>query len=94
MKTSIKSSELQKLSPERQDEEARRLLKAARGVPNGEQRDLDSQIRDLEEKFKISSKDLRRELAEGKRPETWEICKWLLLIDQRELLGIRSPRSR
>lgn len=94
MKTSIKSSDLHKLPPERQDEEARRLLKVARGVPNGEQQDLDNQIRQLEEKFKVSSKDLRRELAQGKRPETWEICKWLLLLDQRELLGLRSPRSR
>ena len=94
MKHAVKSSELRRMSPERQEEAIQELARAARSQPNGEARDLDQQIHAYEEKFGLSSEDLRRELAQGKRKESWEVCKWLMLLDQRDLLGARSPRSR
>ena len=30
---------------------------------------------------------LRHELAQGQRQETWEICQWVMLLDQRDLIG-------
>ncbi len=94
MKHAVKSSELRQMSPERQEEAVKKLVRAANSRPNGEVRDLDHQIRAFEEKFGLSSEDLRRELAQGKRDESWEICKWLMLLDQWDLLGVRSTRSR
>lgn len=81
------------MSPERQEEAVKKLVRAATSQPNGEARDLDHQIHAFEEKFGLSSEDLRRELAQGKRDESWEVCKWLMLLDQRDLLGARAARS-
>lgn len=94
MKKSIKSADLRKMSAEEQDEAMRGLVRVARGQPNGELRELDQQIRELEEKHGLSSDDLRRELSRGKRKESWEICQWLMLLDQRDLLGSRTSRAR
>ena len=80
------------MSPERQNEAVKKLARAAKSMPNGEIRDLDLRIHAFEEKHGLSSADLRRELAQGKRQESWEICKWLLLLDQRDLLGARVAR--
>lgn len=93
MKHAVKSSELRQMSPERQEEAVKKLVRAANSRPNGEARNLDEQIQAFEEKFGVSSADLRRELAQGRREESWEICKWLMLLDQRDVLGARSARS-
>lgn len=85
MKQSIKTSDLKKLSPEQQDEAMRSLIRVARGQPNGEIKELEEQIHSLELKHGLSSDDLRHELAQGKRKESWEICQWLMLLDQRDL---------
>lgn len=68
-------------------------MRAATSQPNGEARDLDQQIHAFEAKFGLSSEELRRELAQGERDESWEVCNWLMLLDQRDLLGARSARS-
>jgi len=81
------------MTPERQEDAVKKLVRAAHSQPNGEARNLDQQIRFFEEKFGLSSEELRRELAQGKRDESWEVCKWLMLLDQRDLLGSRSARS-
>ena len=94
MKYTIKDSDLRRMSPEQREEAISQLVRAARSSPNGEARDLDAQIHAFEEQFGLSSEQLRRELAQGKRTETWEICQWLMLLDQRDLLGFRSARSR
>jgi hypothetical protein len=93
VKHAVKSSELRKMSPERQDEAMKKLVRAANSQPNGEAQELDQQIHAFETAFGLSSEDLRRELAQGKRDESWEVCKWLMLLDQRDLLGARSARS-
>lgn len=93
MKQSLKSSELKQLSPEAQDDAMRRLARVAKSAPNGELKDLDAQIFALEEQHGITSAQLRTELAQGLRKETWEICQWLMLLDQRGLLGARKARS-
>lgn len=94
MKHVVKSAELRRMSPERQEEAVKELVRAANSPPNGEVGDLDQQIHALEVKFGLSSEDLRRELAQGRREESWEVCRWLMLLDQRDyLLGARSARS-
>lgn len=90
----VKSSELRRISPERQEEAVKKLVRAATSLPNGEARDLYQQIHAFEEKFGLSSEDLRRELAQGKRDESWEVCKWLMLLDQMDLLGEAQRRQR
>ncbi len=92
MKQSLKNSDLKKMSPDEQDEAMRNLVKVARGKPNGEFKDLDAQIEAFEQKHQLSSDELRHELAQGKRKESWEICQWLMLLDQRDLLGSREAR--
>jgi exonuclease VII small subunit len=92
MKHSVTSSELRKMNPERQEQAVKELVRAVNSMPNGEILDLDRQIRDYEEKFKLSSDALRHELAQGKRQETWEVCKWLLLLDQRDLIAAHVAR--
>lgn len=94
MKQSIKHSDLKKLSPEQQDEAMRQLVKVARSEPNGELKDLEVQIQAFELKHGLSSNDLRHELALGRRKESWEICQWLMLLDQRDLLGSRQTQPR
>lgn len=94
MKYTVRDSDLRRMNPEQREEALSELVRAARSSPNGEVRDLDEQIQAFEAKFHLSSDELRRELAQGKRAETWEICQWLMLLDQRDLLGIRSARSR
>jgi hypothetical protein len=93
MKQSLKNSDLKKMSPDQQDEAMQNLVKVARGKPNGELKDLDVQIHAFELKHQLSSDELRHELAQGKRKESWEICQWLMLLDQRDLLGSRKARS-
>lgn len=93
MKHSIKSADFRKLSPERQEEAVGKLARAATATPNGEARDLEMQIQAYEKQFGVSSEQLRRELAQGKRHESWDVCKWLMLLDQRDLLGARSARA-
>ncbi|HEY8205976.1 MAG TPA: hypothetical protein VIG99_00750 [Myxococcaceae bacterium] len=94
MKRMVKGTELRQMSPERQEEAIKELVRAANSPPNGEMRDLDQQICAFEEKFGLSSQELRRELAQGRREESWEVCQWLMLLDQRDyLLGARSARS-
>ena len=90
MKQSLKSSDLKKMSPDEQDEALRSLVKVARGGPNGDLRDLGMQIHAFELKYRLSSNELRHELAQGKLKESWEVCQWLLLINQRDLLTGRS----
>jgi len=93
MKVSIKSSELQDLSPEAQAEQLQKFVKVLRSRPNGEARELNLRIAEFERKLGLSSDALRRELAQGKRKETWDVCLWLMLLDQRDMLGFQSSRA-
>jgi hypothetical protein len=68
----------------------RELGTAARGKPNGELRDVDSRIHAFETRFGVDSATLRSEVASGKRPETWDVCQWLMLLQERDRLVART----
>lgn len=44
---------------------------------------LDARIRKLEQRYEISSADLRKQLRDGRIKETAEIAEWLFLLDAR-----------
>lgn len=93
MKRSVKASELNRLPSSEQEAVLRDLVEVVRSKPNGELKDLDSRIVAYEVKHGMSSEQLRRELSQGRMKESWEICQWLMLLDQRDLLGARKAQA-
>ena len=46
--------------------------------------DLDRQIAAYETQYSVDSTTLRREIEQGTRQETWDFCKWLMLLNLRD----------
>ena len=91
MRARIRSSELRSMTVEdRVSKLAHEMGAAARAKPNGEVRELAEQIGAFEARFGIDSATLRREVESGVRPETWEVCQWLMLLHRRDRLVART----
>jgi len=92
MKAGVRLADLAALpAPERQAK-LRELSAATRRLPNGELASLEAEIRAYEVRHGIDSETLRREVNAGKRQETWEVCRWLMVLDELERLRALAPR--
>jgi hypothetical protein len=79
-------SELAGMSDETRASTLRALVRAADRAPNGELRELDEQIGAFEARFGLDSEAMRRDVANGSRRETADVCEWLMLLRVRERL--------
>ena len=90
----IAFSELSSLPAEQRARRVAALARASEEPPNGELREVENRIAALEAAHLLTSDDLRRELAQGRRRETLEICRWLMLLDLRDHLASVAARPR
>jgi hypothetical protein len=94
MRRSVSIAELGVMSAAQQRRRVGELVRAARTPANGELAKLDAVIREYEDQHKLDTATLRRELAEGRRQETEDICHWLMLVGLREHLAKRSTSAK
>ena len=94
MRVVVRSADLNSMSASERDRQTADLVASTRRLPNGELTHLDNSIRAYEHKYHLSSEEMRRELSEGKRAETDEICAWLMALRLRERLVKLTARSR
>lgn len=87
MKHAVSFEELRNASPQDRERMLAEVGHAAGQPPNGEVERLDSEIREYERRYEVSSERMQRELAEGTRKETAEIASWLMRLRIRERLG-------
>ncbi len=45
---------------------------------------LHGRIAEYERRFGFTSASLRERLATGEQEETWDVCLWLILLEQRD----------
>ncbi len=82
MSHQVRMSELSNMDPGQRTRALESLVRATRsGRVNSSA--LDARIRKLEQRYEISSADLRKQLREGRMKETAEIAEWLFLLDAR-----------
>lgn len=43
---------------------------------------LHGRLAEYERRFGFTSATLRNKLATGEQEETWDVCRWLILLDQ------------
>jgi hypothetical protein len=94
MSLRVAFSELASLAPDQRSQRVAELARATGQPPNGELQEIEARIAALEEQHGVSSDALRRELAQGQRRETWEICRWLQFLDIRDHLVSLTARTR
>jgi len=93
MMKSIRMAELAALEPEARAERLREFVAATRQPPNGELAEAEAEIRTFEQRAGVDSDTMRREVSEGRRPETWDVCEWLLLLEERDRLASLAARA-
>ncbi len=73
----------------------RALVRETAKPPNGELTELDAKIRSYETRLGADAETLRRDVTEGRRSETAELCDLLMLMSIRNrLLASHTARSR
>lgn len=87
VKHTISFEELRNASAEQRERMLTELGNAADGPANGEVERIDSEIREYERRYEVSSERMLEELAAGTRKETAEIASWLMRLRIRERLG-------
>ena len=92
--TAIRVSDLTRMSPEDRVTAVADLARAARRAPNGEVSEIEAGIEAYEAKYGIDSDELQRQVAEGRRAETEDVCGWLMLLRLREHLATVAARPR
>jgi hypothetical protein len=94
MRFSMRSADLKSMSSSQRDLRMMELVQHTRRPPNGEIEDLNRKIRQYETSYGIHSEQLLVELREGTRPETEDICYWLMALRMRSRLAKLTARSR
>ncbi len=77
-------SELAKLPKTEKKAALADLARAAKEPRNGQARELDGQIRDLEIRYEMTSEEMRRRFADGLLSDTADISLWLVLLYARD----------
>lgn len=84
MNHSVRMSEFREMSEDQRAEAVNELVRTAFESPNGQTERLDTEIREFELRYEVSSERLIEELYEGVCTETADIARWLWLLDLRE----------
>ncbi len=75
----IKLSDLAKMSKDEQSKTLEKLVEAAKQPPTEKDiEDWKTRVAQHEQKFEMTSDEMRRKLKSGEIVETFEICKWLM----------------
>ena len=89
MRAALKADEVRSLPGPQQDSRLREFAVAIDAKPNGELREVIARIASLEKKVGSDTATVMRQLAEGARRETWEVCQLLMLVRERDRLSKR-----
>lgn len=92
MKAGVRLADLAALPTAERQAKLRELSNATRRLPNGELASLEAEVRAYEQRHGIDSATLRREVNAGTRQETWEVCRWLMVLDEVERLRALTSR--
>ena len=94
----IKLSELSSMTQTEKQERFNDLIQAAMNPSQDqfeEQRnELDSQIRSLESRYKMTSREMKQQLMAGQINESAELCHWLMLLSLRGRFEQKFGSSR
>jgi len=94
----IKLSELSSMTQAEKRNRTNDLIQAAMNPSQNqleEQRnELDSHIRSLESRYKITSSEMKRQLIAGQINESTELCHWLMLLSLRGRFEQKFGSSR
>ena len=94
MRYTVKDADLRAMSESERDAAWDKLIKATQQPPNGEMRELDEQIRAYESQYGMDSATMRHRVRTRALEESWEICQWLMRLNERDLLVSLASRSR
>lgn len=86
MKAGVRLADLAALPASEREAKLRELSSATRRLPNGELASLQAEVRAYEQRHGIDSETLRREVNAGTLQETWEVCRWLMVLGELERL--------
>jgi len=86
MKKSVTLSALATMSTSEREAKIREIVASSRGPLNGELHQVEGEIEAFETRFQIDSETMRREVRSGIRPETWDVCRWLMALRTRDEL--------
>lgn len=79
-----------RLTSAEQEASVKALLDARQVPLNGEVRELDARIAEYQQRFGMSSDEMRGKLASGDLVETVDICRWLMLLKLRDRVASRQ----
>lgn len=83
----MKLSSLAGLTESERQERLRALVEGSKRPPNGELASLEAELRGYESRFGIDSETMRQEVSQGTRSESWEVCRWLMLLAERDRIA-------
>ena len=86
----VRSADLALMSTEEREVVLGRLVDSAAGPRNGQRAEIEARIRRFELRYEVSSAELLKELAAGKRKETAEIAEWLFWLKVRDDVPIET----
>lgn len=87
----VRLSDLARMTADNRGEALRSLVQATMSEPSDSLGELEQRIEEYEGRLGVDSVTLQRELTEGRRVETTDVCDWLILIAMRDRL--RAHRS-
>jgi len=79
----LRFSELQRLSAAERQARFREFQDAMHQPMNGQLCELDEQIRAFEARYEMPSDEMYAKFKAGELHETYEICRWLMLVELR-----------
>jgi hypothetical protein len=87
MPYSVLTTDLRSMTVDERNQALAAIVQQGRGAQNGERAILNARIRAFEERYEISSADLREALRVGRMKETAEVARWLFWLDARDRSG-------
>lgn len=86
-KFSIKDADLRNMTEEERDAAWAKLIELARRPVTPERlKEIDDELAVYEQKYGMTSAEMRHKVSWGEMEETSDICDWLMLLRRRELL--------
>ena len=80
----IRLSELAKMPEGARSRVLGDLVEKSKGKPNGQMKEIDASIRELEMRYEMSSAEMRAGFKAGTVRDTADISRWLMLLRVRD----------
>lgn len=84
---SLLTTDLRAMTEEERRQALGAIVEQGRGIQNGERAVLNARIRVFEERYEMTSSEMRQALRDGRLRETAEIARWLFWVEARSLSG-------